>query len=64
MTKTFASRATPIALAAFVTATMFLATNVLAGHAYRVTMAAQGTTLIAAADLQDAAIPGPCVARA
>jgi hypothetical protein len=36
MTRTFATRAAPIALAALLTSAMLFATNVLAGHQYRV----------------------------
>jgi len=43
MTKTFATRAAPIALAALLTSAMFFATNALAGHQYRVAAAHQQT---------------------
>ncbi len=36
MTKTFATRTAPLALAALLTGAMLLATNTLAGHQYRV----------------------------
>jgi hypothetical protein len=44
MTKTFASQAAPIALAALLTTAMLFATNALASHQYRVAAATQETT--------------------
>ena len=41
MTRTFASQAAPIALAAVLTTAMLFATNALASHQYRVATAAQ-----------------------
>jgi hypothetical protein len=41
MTKSFAAHAAPIALAALLSTAMLLATNALAGHQYRVAVAAQ-----------------------
>jgi hypothetical protein len=45
MTKTFAARTAPLALAALLTAAMLLATNALARHQYRVAVAQQWTQL-------------------
>jgi hypothetical protein len=44
MTKTFAAQATPVVLAALLTAAMLFATNALASHQYRVAAAAQEST--------------------
>jgi hypothetical protein len=53
MNKTFAAQAAPIALAALLSAAMLLATNALAGHQYRVAVAAHETAqLFASADVQ------------
>jgi hypothetical protein len=53
MTKTFAAKAAPIALAALLSTAMLLATNALAGHQYRVAVAAHETAqLFASADVQ------------
>ncbi len=43
MTNTFAARIAPAALAALLTGSMFLATNALAAHQYRVAAAGQVT---------------------
>jgi hypothetical protein len=63
MTKTFAARIAPAALAALLTGSMFLATNALASHQYRVAAAAQGTQM-ASADVQVVTIVGHRIARA
>ena len=63
MTKTFAARTAPIALAALLTAAMLLATNALAGHQYRVA-AAQQWTQVAVLDVQHVTIVGQRSARA
>jgi Na+-driven multidrug efflux pump len=53
MTKTFAAQATPIALAALLSTAMLLVTNALAGHQYRVAVAAHETAqLFASAQVQ------------
>jgi len=53
MTKTFATQAAPIALAALLSTAMLLATNALAGHQYRVAVAAhQATPVLASAEVQ------------
>jgi Na+-driven multidrug efflux pump len=53
MTKTFTAHAAPIALAALLSTAMLLATNALAGHQYRVAVAAHETAqLFASADVQ------------
>jgi len=49
MTKTFATRAAPIALAALLTSAMLFATNALAAHQYRVAAAQQQTQTVAMA---------------
>ncbi len=41
MTKTFAARTAPLALAALLTGAMLFSTNALASHQYRVSAAAQ-----------------------
>ena len=63
MTKTFAARIAPAALAALLTGSMFLAANALAAHQYRVAAAAQGTQL-AAAEMQVVTIVGHRATRA
>ena len=62
MTKTFAARIAPAALAALLTGTMFLATNALAAHQYRVAVAAQDTQ-VAAIEVQHVTIVGHRTAR-
>lgn len=53
MTKTFAAQAAPIALAALLSTALLFATNALAGHQYRVALAAQETAqLFASAEVQ------------
>lgn len=64
MTKTFASHAAPIALAALLTSAMLFATNALAGHQYRVAAAAQESTQVVAMDVLPVTIVGHRVARA
>ena len=56
MTRTFAHRTAPIALAALLTAAMLLATNALASHQYRV--AAVSSAQAVAMDLQHVTIVG------
>jgi hypothetical protein len=51
MTKTFAAHLAPAVFAALLTGAMFLATNALAAHQYRVAEGRQ-TTLIATADVR------------
>ena len=63
MTKTFAARIAPAALAALLTGSMFLAANALAGHQYRVAAAAQ-TAQVAAVEMQTVTIVGHRSARA
>jgi len=59
MTKTFAAKAAPIALAALLSTAMLLATNALAGHQYRVAVAAHETTqLFASAGVQRVVVVG------
>jgi hypothetical protein len=62
MTRTFATYAAPIALAALLTAAMLLATNALAGHQYRVAAAAQGQAQVVAMDVQRVVVVGHRVA--
>ena len=62
MTKTFAARTAPIALAALLTTAMLLATNALAGHQYRVA-AAQPWTQVASLDVQHVSVVGQRAAR-
>ena len=62
MTKTLAARIAPAALAALLTGTMFLATNALAGHQYRVAATAQATQ-VTAIDVQTVTIVGHRTAR-
>ena len=64
MTKTFAARIAPAALAALLTGSMFLATNALASHQYRVAAAAQQSEQMAASDTQYVTIVGHRTARA
>jgi len=53
MTKTFAAQAAPIALAALLSTALLFATNALAGHQYRVALAAHETAqLFASAEVQ------------
>jgi hypothetical protein len=53
MNKTFAAQAVPIALAALLSTALLFATNALAGHQYRVALAAHETAqLFASADVQ------------
>jgi len=53
MNKTFAAHAAPVALAALLSTAMLLATNALAGHQYRVAVAAHETAqLFASAEVQ------------
>lgn len=63
MTRTLAARITPAALAALLTGSMFLATNALAGHSYRVAAAAQGSP-VAAIGVQTVTVIGHRLARA
>ncbi len=58
MTKTFATHAAPIALAAVVTTAMLLATNALAGHQYRVAAASQEAAQTVALDVQRVVVVG------
>jgi len=66
MTKTFAARTAPIALAALMTAAMLVSTNALARHQYRVAVAAhERATLVAAGTpVQHVTIVGHRLARA
>ena len=64
MTKTFAAHAAPIALAALLTSAMLFATNALAGHQYRVAVAATASMPVVAMDLQHVTIVGHRIARA
>ncbi len=69
MTKTFAARTAPIALAALLSAAMLVSTNALASHQYRVSVAAQtaqqGATVVATGmDVQHVTIVGHRLARA
>ena len=63
MTKTFAARIAPAALAALLTGSMFLATNALAAHQYRVAAAGQLTQL-AATEMQVVTIVGHRIVHA
>jgi mannose/fructose/N-acetylgalactosamine-specific phosphotransferase system component IIC len=63
MTKTFATQAAPIALAALLTTAMLFATNALAGHQYRVAARAQDQAQVVAMDVQQVVIVGHRVAR-
>jgi hypothetical protein len=58
MTKSFATRFAPIALAALLSTAMLLATNALAGHQYRVAVAAQESAQVVAMDVQRVVIVG------
>lgn len=59
MTKTFATQAAPIALAALLSAALLLATNALAGHQYRVAVAAhEATQVVASAEVQHVVVVG------
>ena len=59
MTKTFAHRTAPIALAALLTTAMLFATNALASHQYRVAVATQApSTQVVAMDVQHVTIVG------
>ena len=59
MTKTFATQAAPIALAALLSTALLLATNALAGHQYRVAVEAHQTAqLFASADVQRVVVVG------
>jgi len=62
MTKTFAARIAPAALAALLTGTMFLATNALAAHQYRVAVVAQDTR-VAEIEVQHVVVIGHRSAR-
>ncbi len=64
MTRTFASQAAPIALAALLTTAMLFATNALASHQYRVASAVQETTQTVAMDVQHVTVVGHRSARA
>jgi hypothetical protein len=64
MTKSFAARTAPVALAALLTTAMLLATNALAGHQYRVAAAAREQTQVVAMDVQHVTLVGHRVARA
>jgi len=67
MTKTFATQAAPIALAALLTSAMLFATNALASHQYRVAAAQQQTlaqTQAVAMDVQRVIVVAHRVARA
>ena len=63
MTKTLAARIAPAALAALLTGSMFLATNALAGHQYRVAAATQSAQ-VAAVQVQYVTIVGHRITRA
>ena len=58
MTKSFATRFAPLALAALLSTAMLLATNALAGHQYRVAVAAQESAQVVAMDVQRVVIVG------
>ena len=59
MTRTFAHRTAPIALAALLTAAMLLATNALASHQYRVAVVSHASSTQAVAmDVQHVTIVG------
>ena len=58
MTRTFAHQAAPIALAALLTTVMLMATNALAGHQYRVAVAAEASTQAVAMNVQHVTIVG------
>ena len=59
MTKTFAHRTAPIALAALLTTAMLFATNALASHQYHVAVATQApSTQVVAMDVQHVTIVG------
>jgi hypothetical protein len=58
MTRTFASQAAPIALAALLTTAMLFATNALASHQYRVATAAQERVQTVVMDMQHVTIAG------
>ncbi len=62
MTKTFATQAAPIALAALLTTGMLFATNALAGYQYRVAATAQGQAQVVAMDVRQVVIVGHRVA--
>jgi hypothetical protein len=64
MTKTFATQAAPIALAALLTTGMLFATNALAGHQYRVACASHDQAQAVAMDVQQVVIVGHRVAHA
>lgn len=64
MTKTFAARIATAALAALLAGTMFLATNALAGHQYRVAAAAQANRQVTAIAVQRVTVAGHRIARA
>ena len=65
MTKTFAARTAPIALAALLTTSMLLAVNALAGHQYRVAgAAARQYTQVTGIAVQHACVPGHRIALA
>ena len=66
MTKTFAARTAPIALAALLTTAMLASTNALAAHQYRVSVAAQDRTTVVASvvPVQHVTIVGHRLARA
>ena len=64
MTKTLAARIAPAALATLLTGTMFLATNALAAHQYRVAAAAQENTQVVASAVQHVTVVGHRIARA
>ena len=58
MTRTFATQAAPIALAALLTGAMLFATNALAGHQYRVAAASHEQPQVVALDVQQVVIVG------
>jgi hypothetical protein len=64
MTKTFAARTTPLALAALLTMAMLASTNALASHQYRVSVASHERTTEVAAAVQHVTIVGHRHARA
>ena len=66
MTKTFAARTAPIALAALLSTAMLVSTNALAGHQYRVSVAAQErpTVVASVVEVQHVTIVGHRLARA
>jgi hypothetical protein len=63
MTKNFAHRAAPVALAALLTSAMLLATNALATHQYRVAANALQPTQVVAMAVQHVTIVGRRSAR-